>query len=191
MTDDTIKPIQKILFGCPGTGKSYKIRKIAKDLNISFDKNDIAENAIKTVFHPEYTYGDFMGKLLPRTQGTNVIYKFYPGHFLKVLGMAYRGLKEDNSQHYLLVIDELNRGNAAAIFGTVFQLLDRESDHWSSYEVDVSEMELVGLLNAMGYKPNVKPDGWIEIREEERVGIQFDKFCEELERDLKNKSNNN
>ena len=56
------------------------------------------------------------------------------------------------------MIDELNRGNAAAIFGTVFQLLDRESDHWSSYEVDVSEMELVGLLNSMGYNPKVKTD---------------------------------
>jgi 5-methylcytosine-specific restriction protein B len=192
MTDDTIKPIQKILFGCPGTGKSYKIREIAeKQLNISFDSDTkILKNTVKTVFHPEYTYGDFMGKLLPLTQGTNVIYKFYPGHFLKVLGMAYRGLIEGNNEHYLLVIDELNRGNAAAIFGTVFQLLDRESDHWSSYEVDVSEMELVGLLNAMGYKPNVQTDGSIKI-DENGTEDRFHIFCEKLERDLKSKSNNN
>ncbi|MCF3571476.1 restriction endonuclease [Planktothrix agardhii 1806] len=185
---DNIKPIQKILFGCPGTGKSYKIREIAeKQLNISFDSDTkILKNTVKTVFHPEYTYGDFMGKLLPLTQGTNVMYKFYPGHFLKVLGMAYRGLIEGNNEHYLLVIDELNRGNAAAIFGTVFQLLDRESDHWSSYEVDVSEMELVGLLNSMGYKPNVQTDGLCYLD-----GTRFDKFCDNLERDLKNKSNNN
>lgn len=183
---DTIKPIQKILFGCPGTGKSYKIREIAKNqLNISFDSDTkILKNTVKTVFHPEYTYGDFMGKLLPLTQGNNVMYKFYPGHFLRVLGMAYRGLIEGNSEHYLLVIDELNRGNAAAIFGTVFQLLDRESDHWSSYEVDVSEMELVGLLNSMGYKPDFLTDGTIQVD-----GTRFDKFCENLERDLKNKSN--
>jgi 5-methylcytosine-specific restriction endonuclease McrBC GTP-binding regulatory subunit McrB len=189
---DNIKPIQKILFGCPGTGKSYKIREIAeKQLNISFDLDTkILKNTVKTVFHPEYTYGDFMGKLLPLTQETNVMYKFYPGHFLRVLGMAYRGLIEGNSEHYLLVIDELNRGNAAAIFGTVFQLLDRESDHWSSYEVDVSEMELVGLLNAMGYKPKVKTDGSIKI-DENGTENPFDKFCKELERDLKSKSNNN
>ena len=132
---DNIKPIQKILFGCPGTGKSYKIREIAEEqLNITFDSDTkILKNTVKTVFHPEYTYGDFMGKLLPLTQGTNVMYKFYPGHFLKVLGMAYRGLIEGNNEHYLLVIDELNRGNAAAIFGTVFQLLDRESDHWLNW----------------------------------------------------------
>lgn len=189
---DNIKPIQKILFGCPGTGKSYKIREIAEEqLNITFDSDTkILKNTVKTVFHPEYTYGDFMGKLLPLTQGTNVMYKFYPGHFLKVLGMAYRGLIEGNNEHYLLVIDELNRGNAAAIFGTVFQLLDRESDHWSSYEVDVSEMELVGLLNSMGYNPNVKTDGSIKI-DENGTENPFDKFCKELEIDLKNKSNNN
>lgn len=185
---DTIKPIQKILFGCPGTGKSYKIREIAeKQLNISFDSDTkILKNTVKTVFHPEYTYGDFMGKLLPLTQGTNVIYKFYPGHFLKVLGMAYRGLIEGNDEHYLLVIDELNRGNAAAIFGTVFQLLDRESDHWSSYEVDISEMELIGLLNSMGYKPDVQTNGYIQVD-----GTRFDKFCDNLEIDLKSKNNNN
>jgi 5-methylcytosine-specific restriction protein B len=93
MTDDTIKPIQKILFGCPGTGKSYKIREIAeKQLNISFDSDTkILKNTVKTVFHPEYTYGDFMGKLLPLTQGTNVIYKFYPGHFLKSWGWLTEG----------------------------------------------------------------------------------------------------
>ncbi len=189
---DNIKPIQKILFGCPGTGKSYKIREIAeKQLNIIFDSDTkILKNTVKTVFHPEYTYGDFMGKLLPLTQGHNVMYKFYPGHFLKVLGMAYRGLIEGNNEHYLLVIDELNLGNAAAIFGTVFQLLDRESDHWSSYEVDLSEMELVGLLNSMGYKPDVQTDGSIMIKEEGK-NIQFDKFREELEIDLKSKNNSN
>ncbi|CAD5975293.1 Type-2 restriction enzyme BsuMI component YdiS [Planktothrix tepida] len=193
MTDTIKPPIQKILFGCPGTGKSYKIREIAENqLNITFDSDTkILKNTVKTVFHPEYTYGDFMGKLLPLTQGTNVMYKFYPGHFLKVLGMAYRGLIEGNNEHYLLVIDELNRGNAAAIFGTVFQLLDRESDHWSSYEVDVSEMELVGLLNSMGYKINVLSDGSIKIHENRTTENLFDTFCKELEIDLKNKSNNN
>jgi 5-methylcytosine-specific restriction endonuclease McrBC GTP-binding regulatory subunit McrB len=164
---DEIKPIQKIIFGSPGTGKSYEIQKIAiNQLKIPFDEaTKMLSNTVKTVFHPEYTYADFMGKLLPLTQGTSIIYKFYPGHFIRILGMAYKGLIEGNKEHYLLVIDELNRGNAAAIFGTVFQLLDRESDGWSSYEVDISEMELVGLLEAMDLKPIIQ-DGTIEIKEE-------------------------
>ncbi|MDJ0660046.1 MAG: AAA family ATPase [Crocosphaera sp.] len=160
------KPLQKILFGSPGTGKSYKIREIAKEkLNIEFDENSkILKNTVKTVFHPEYTYADFMGKLLPLSQGNNVIYKYYPGHFLRALGMAYRGLIDGkDDEHYLLVIDELNRGNAPAIFGTVFQLLDRQDDNWSTYEVDISEMELIGLFDAMGYPAKIQEDGDIKI----------------------------
>lgn len=125
-------PIQKILFGSPGTGKSYRItgesneeqQSIKDQLGIS-DPRDI----IKTVFHPEYTYGDFIGKLLPQTTGSNsLIYKYYSGYFLRALGRAYRNIIDGNSNNVLLVIDELNRGNAPAIFGLVFQLLDRRND---------------------------------------------------------------
>ena len=171
-----VNPIQKILFGSPGTGKSYQVREIAKEqLGISFD-DTTQSNTVKTVFHPEYTYADFMGKLLPLTQSNSIIYKFYPGHFMGVLGMAYRGLVDDNNKHYLLVIDELNRGNAAAIFGTVFQLLDREDDGWSSYEVVISEMELVGLLEAMQLKTTIQ-DGRIEIQENPSTRTTYEDFC--------------
>lgn len=181
----SFKPIQKILFGSPGTGKSYQIRGIAKDkLGIPFDENSkMLGNTVKTVFHPEYTYSDFMGKLLPLTQGDSVIYKFYPGHFLRVLGMAYQALAEERQENFLLVIDELNRGNAAAIFGTVFQLLDRESDGWSSYEVDISEMELVGLLGAM--QINVAIIGnKIKITERDHTDMTLRKFCENRLKEL-------
>lgn len=181
---ENIKPIQKIIFGSPGTGKSYQIREIAIDkLKIPFDETSkMLSNTVKTVFHPEYTYADFMGKLLPLTQGNSIIYKFYPGHFLRILGMAYRGLVEGKNDHYLLVIDELNRGNAAAIFGTVFQLLDRESDGWSSYEVDISEMELVGLLEVMHLKPIIQ-DGTIEIKER-NTKIPCEDFCQRRKDEL-------
>ncbi|MBC6481371.1 MAG: restriction endonuclease [Hormoscilla sp. GM7CHS1pb] len=179
--NESIKPIQKILFGSPGTGKSYQIRQIAiEQLGIEVDPDSqLLKNTVKTVFHPEYTYADFMGKLLPLTQGNSIIYKFYPGHFLQILGMAYKGLIDGNNQHYLLVIDELNRGNAAAIFGTVFQLLDREIDRWSTYEVNISEMEFVGLLNSMAYKPAVQIDGNIQID-----GNRLDRFLDTLKADL-------
>jgi 5-methylcytosine-specific restriction endonuclease McrBC GTP-binding regulatory subunit McrB len=171
-------PIQKILFGSPGTGKSYKIRSIAQEqlgINLNQD-NQILQNTVKTVFHPEYTYADFMGKLLPLTQGGSVIYKYYPGHFLRVLGMAYKSLIEEKDDHFLLVIDELNRGNASAIFGTVFQLLDREDDFWSSYEIDISEMELIGLLESMGHKAIY--DGNIKV-DVNGSSIKFGQFCDE------------
>ena len=161
------KPIQKILFGSPGTGKSYQIREIAQEsLGIKWnDETKSLENTIKTVFHPEYTYSDFMGKLLPLTdEKGNVIYKFYPGHFLQALGLAYRKIIEGgDNQNVLLVIDELNRGNAAAIFGPVFQLLDREEDSWSTYDVNLSELETVALLKFMEYKTRISGDN-IEVQ---------------------------
>jgi 5-methylcytosine-specific restriction endonuclease McrBC GTP-binding regulatory subunit McrB len=147
-------PIQRILFGCPGTGKSHKIdNEILPALGI--EKN--SGNVIKTVFHPEYTYGDFMGKLVPLTDKDKVTYTFYPGHFLKALIKAYKNLIEayDKKEEKLgdvknvaLVIDEINRGNSAAIFGTVFQLLDRHNEEddinfkgWSSYSINLTEIE--------------------------------------------------
>jgi 5-methylcytosine-specific restriction endonuclease McrBC GTP-binding regulatory subunit McrB len=178
---EQVKPIQKILFGSPGTGKSYQVREIAKNkLNIPFDEDTkTLKNTIKTVFHPEYTYADFMGKLLPLTQNGSIIYKFYPGHFLRVLGMAYKALINSNDENFLLVIDELNRGNAAAIFGTVFQLLDRESDGWSSYEVDISDMELFGLLEVMGLKPIIQSNGnIIRITDNHDAEIPFEKYLD-------------
>lgn len=183
------KPMQKILFGSPGTGKSHNIQIIANQkLNIPLDQaTNRLINTVKTVFHPEYTYADFMGKLLPLTQNNSVIYKFYPGHFIRALGMAYRGLIEGKQDHYLLIIDEMNRGNAAAIFGTVLQLLDRESDGWSSYDVDISEMELVGLLEAMELKP-VLQDGIIEIKEDS-VKIPCQDFCQRRAEELNGKLN--
>jgi 5-methylcytosine-specific restriction enzyme B len=176
-----IDPIQKILFGSPGTGKSYQIRKIAKEqLAIKFDETtQTSLNVVKSVFHPEYTYSDFMGKLLPLTNGNNVIYKYYPGHFLQALGKAYRGLIDNNGENYLLVIDELNRGNAAAIFGSIFQLLDREDNSWSSYEVGISEMEYIGLLNSMGYKVKVLSENDIKVEDK-----YLDIFLNQIEKQI-------
>ncbi|MBL1203202.1 MAG: AAA domain-containing protein [Nostoc sp. GBBB01] len=182
------RAIQKIIFGSPGIGKSYQIRSIATDyLGINFDlQSNTLENTIKTVFHPEYTYSDFVGKLLPHSQGNSVIYKFYPGHFTRALGLAYKDLIEGKGQNYLLVIDELNRGNAAAIFGSIFQLLDRDNDNWSTYEVDLSDLELIGLFNSMGYKAQVSTDNFIQID-----GSNFDNFYAFTEDKLRQQANNN
>jgi 5-methylcytosine-specific restriction enzyme B len=183
------KYIQKIIFGSPGTGKSYLVREIAtKELGIgSLDIDDdipfpdrsdgrsagVLPNSVKVVFHPEYAYSDFMGKLLPLSSGNSIVYKYYPGHFLQALGMAYRGLVNNKSDNYLLVIDELNRGNASAIFGSIFQLLDRENDGWSTYEIDISEMELIGLLNGMGYRAEITSTSTTNITVD---GSNIDKF---------------
>ncbi|BAY42253.1 putative endonuclease (plasmid) [Nostoc sp. NIES-2111] len=174
-------PIQKILFGSPGTGKSYRIDQEIIPQDLCINKLATPENVIKTVFHPEYTYGDFMGKLVPITKGRTVRYKFYEGHFLRALAQSYknilveykdptkdkdfkdisdsdkiyrlneaRKLACDKAANVVLVIDEINRGNSSAIFGTVFQLLDRDDDGWSSYSINITEIELITLLSLIG-----------------------------------------
>lgn len=72
------------------------------------------------MFHPEYTNAEFIGQILPKVNG-HVTYEFTPGPFTQIIKRAYLN---PNEQFYL-VIEEINRGNAAAIFGDTFQLLDR------------------------------------------------------------------
>ncbi|MBJ7900311.1 MAG: restriction endonuclease [Cyanobacteria bacterium RI_101] len=156
-----IYPIQKILFGSPGTGKSYRIDNKIIPLQLGIDVQTNPENVIKTVFHPEYTYSDFMGKLVPISRSGKVEYNYYEGHFLKALAQAYKNIKDahdkDGSKiqeprNAVLVIDEINRGNSSAIFGTIFQLLDRNNDGWSSYGINITEIEFLKLLELIGTK---------------------------------------
>lgn len=155
---------QVILFGSPGTGKS---RRIVNELVPALGIPPDGENCIKTVFHPEYTYGDFMGKLMPLTQSGKVEYHFYAGYFMRALARAYRNMllaEDEEPEHVALVIDEINRGNSAAIFGTVFQLLDRRDDGWSTYKVDLSKMEFEELLRQTGFRiePSYNRDGVLQ-----------------------------
>lgn len=165
------KPIQKIIFGSPGTGKSHLITdKIIPSL--IKDENKRKSNVIYSVFHPEYTYGDFMGKLLPMTTKSSggVEYSFYEGHFLKAIAEAYRNyFKAHNKDgelvaevdNVILVIDEINRGNSSAIFGSVFQLLDRDNEGWSSYSITlngITFMKFLDLIKAKFPDDTLKPN---------------------------------
>lgn len=109
-----------LLYGVPGAGKSHII-----DSEVDEDFSE------RVVFHPDYTYSDFVGQILPRAVDGKLRYVFEPGPFTKMLKKAY-----DNPRrmHYL-VIEEINRGNAPAIFGDIFQLLDRNEDGEGKYSI--------------------------------------------------------
>lgn len=167
------KPIQKIIFGSPGTGKSYKIDHEIIPNQLEIDVMANPENVIKSVFHPEYTHGDFMGKLLPITRSGKVEYNFYEGHFLKALSQAYRniikvydkqGNRTENStiDNVVLVIDEINRGNSSSIFGSVFQLLDRDDDGWSSYRISINQLAFIKILELIGVSFSYDKNGEID-----------------------------
>jgi 5-methylcytosine-specific restriction endonuclease McrBC GTP-binding regulatory subunit McrB len=162
---------QQILFGSPGTGKSYKIdNEIIAELGI-----EDSANCIKSVFHPEYTYGDFIGKLLPITKDGQVEYNYNLGHFLKALAQAYKNIikNPDKPDNVILVIDEINRGNSAAIFGNIFQLLDRDNDGLSTYEVTISDMEFNSLKDIIFTEDELK-NVWGKIKKSPTGGEFLD-----------------
>ncbi|GAA9669205.1 hypothetical protein HpVH116_05290 [Helicobacter pylori] len=116
-----------ILYGVPGSGKSYTLqRDYCND-------NSVVE---KIVFYPDYSYSDFVGQIMPSVDDSGIVsYKFNPGPFTNILKKAYHS---PQTKH-VLVIDEINRGNAPAIFGEIFQLLDRLKHDKNGFKKGSSE----------------------------------------------------
>ena len=139
-----ILSLQQIYYGAPGTGKSKAI----KDLTFG-------ESVIRTTFHPDSDYASFVGTYKPITEdvvlrdcyGKKVIddetkevvkeeriaYKFIPQAFLEAYVEAWKKLGSGKKQY--LIIEEINRGNCAQIFGDLFQLLDRNEYGFSDYPI--------------------------------------------------------
>lgn len=109
--NNSTSPLQKIYYGAPGTGKSYKV------------KHEVIPSGIDyytVTFYSDYYYSDFVGGIRPTRTASGLEYKFQPGPFAKAL-------RDSFTRPVYLVIEEINRGNAPAIFGDIFQLLDRKS----------------------------------------------------------------
>lgn len=109
-----------LLYGVPGVGKSHEIQ--AKYC-------DDPERMERVVFHPDYTYSDFVGQILPKVENGKLKYEFTAGPFTTLLAKAWN----NPGKEYYLVIEEINRGNAPAIFGEIFQLLDRKTEDSHRY----------------------------------------------------------
>ena len=125
----------RIIFGAPGTGKSYKIKADCEDL-----LNGTSGNYERVTFHPDYTYSQFVGTYKPVTDTDgNIKYTFVPGPFMRVFVAAVKSGRTENPQPYVLIIEEINRAKVAAVFGDVFQLLDRDDDGVSEYDIHASE----------------------------------------------------
>lgn len=144
---------QRIFYGAPGTGKSNKIKKLTD-----------GQSVIRTTFHPDSDYSTFVGCYKPtmsdeetrvvpvvvtsgisleQNNGTykekHITYRFVMQAFLKAyLGAwkKYVDKEEDNVSSQFLVIEEINRGNCAQIFGDLFQLLDRSDNGFSEYPIE-------------------------------------------------------
>lgn len=142
-------PHNRILFGAPGTGKSFKLK---SDMEKLLETGGEYE---RVTFHPDYTYANFVGtyKPVPYVNGENkneITYDFVPGPFMRVYAKALLSSKTDNPKPQLLVIEEINRANVAAVFGEVFQLLDRDEKFISEYPIQPSEDIKKYLVKTVG-----------------------------------------
>lgn len=131
------EPLQQIFFGAPGTGKSFKINEVCAKY----------EN-YRTTFHPDTDYASFVGSYKPITEVVTkydmhghaypekrIVYTYVFQAFLKAYIAAWREQQNENPKPVFLVVEEINRGNCAQIFGDIFQLLDRNESGYSDYPI--------------------------------------------------------
>lgn len=129
--------LQQITYGAPGTGKSHQIK-----------QETSGREVVRTTFHPETDYASFVGCYKPVAEGGNITYGFVPQAFARAYVKAWQlygngqrrsdeAIAAENAgiEPVYLVIEEINRGNCAQIFGDLFQLLDRSEAGFSKYPV--------------------------------------------------------
>ena len=126
----------RIVFGSPGTGKSFRLKSDCEDL-----MEKTSGTYERVTFHPDYSYSQFVGTYKPvmGEDGNSIRYDFVPGPFMRVYVDAIKSGRTGSPKAHLLLIEEINRAKVAAVFGDVFQLLDRDGDGVSEYEIQVSE----------------------------------------------------
>lgn len=136
-----IKNLQQIFFGAPGTGKSYEINELTNGGSV-----------IRTTFHPDSDYSTFVGAYKPVMEETpvygaqgvevakekRITYSYVKQAFLKAYLGAWQKYAKggETVEPQFLVIEEINRGNCAQIFGDLFQLLDRSDNGFSTYPIE-------------------------------------------------------
>lgn len=150
-----IRGVNKIYYGAPGTGKSYGIAQFIKNNGIPNYSDKIDNlNVFRTTLHPEYTYSDFVGQVMPIVKDESITYEFVPKIFTKAIKRAF-AKEVHNQQPVFLVLEELSRANVAAVFGDLFQLLDRDDVGESEYRINNTLIanEVFGDANRHIYIP--------------------------------------
>lgn len=128
----------RLFYGAPGTGKSFNIQNYITDNGLTNYNNKIGHpNVFRTTLHPESSYHDFVGQIMPVVTKDNdgkdlIKYDFKP----QVFTLALERALEKSDEPIFLILEEMSRANVAAVFGDIFQLLDRDEDGRSEYLID-------------------------------------------------------
>lgn len=159
-------PFQQIFYGPPGTGKSHEVKRITGEL-----EGGSKPNVFRTTFHPDTDYASFVGcykpvmKPVPENlravagREEDIAYEFVPQAFTDAYIYAYNHTEETT----YLVIEEINRGNCAQIFGDLFQLLDRNENGTSDYSIKADKDLAKYLIDTLGSdSPGIK-DGKLSL----------------------------
>jgi len=179
--DEQSLPLQQIFYGAPGTGKSNTIKREVDDKGMP---------NVRTTFHPDSDYSTFVGAYKPTSVEVpvmtiigkeqvpvvnakpekKIVYEFVPQAFLK----AYTGAWKDQDKPFFLIIEEINRGNCAQIFGDLFQLLDRNDETGlSDYPISPDEDIQKFLLTD-------KKFGFAALTDEQKAAIPEEVLAGEL-----------
>ncbi len=138
----------RIIFGAPGTGKSFSLGKDAEELLENTDGS-----LERVTFHPDYSYAQFAGTYKPVSENGVIEYQFVPGPFMRVYVDALSSGRTGNPQPHILLVEEINRARVAAVFGDIFQMLDRDADGVSEYQIQASEDVRKFLSGKLGGEP--------------------------------------
>lgn len=151
----------RIVFGAPGTGKSYMVNQDRAELLGSENETDYE----RVTFHPDYSYANFVGTYKPvpckdENGEESISYRYVPGPFMRVYVKALRNGRTADVKPFLLIIEEINRAEVAAVFGDIFQLLDRDENEVSEYPIQASE----DIKNYLADELGGEPDDYSQIR---------------------------
>lgn len=138
----------RIVYGAPGTGKSFRLARDAQ----KFLENT-GGSLERVTFHPEYSYAQFVGTYKPVSEDGTIEYRFVPGPFMRVYAQALRSAGTGDPKPHILLVEEINRARVAAVFGDIFQLLDRDEYGVSEYRVQASEDIRKFLAGEFGGEP--------------------------------------
>ncbi len=168
--------LQRIVYGAPGTGKSHKVDGLANDPDVA--------SCVRTTFHPDSDYSTFVGAYKPVMNGEKIAYEFRPQAFMKAYVRAWQEMvnqENEKVKNVVLVIEEINRGNCAQIFGDLFQLLDRGNGGYSTYPIEADtdlatwlakDDQLGNKLAALSKPEDIKRlDDWSDILSGKKLAL--------------------